>query len=866
MPTVDSKEVDPEEKTPILEQYESIKSEHRDEILLFRLGDFYEVFNDDARVAARELEITLTSKPVGKDLEVPMAGVPVHSAESYIETLIENGHRVAVCEQVQDASEASGVVDREVVRVITPGTLTEEDYLDSTENNFLLSIDVNQNKVGVAYVDLSTGEFEATEFEDDDDFGVLDSEINRLYPSEILIPDEDDREQLIDDLTNYRDDLAMTRRPGWQYQFDEAQRILESQFDENVLKPLIDKEHLISAAGSLLQYLKETQKRTLSHLNEITSYEREKFMVLDGTSQRNLELVRSLTGQDSATLLNVLDETETAMGSRRLRQWILHPLLNLDQIHDRQQAIEWFSSNPGVIEEIKQQLQQVYDIQRIIGKIGSNRANPKDVKALGNSLDRVPEIREKLPDEPVFDRYDRRLNEIDELRDEIRSAIQDNPPQKLSEGEIFKDDYDEELDELREAMRNGRDWITELQKSERERTGIDSLKVGHNKVHGYYIEVTKANLDSVPDEYERKQTLTNSERYITDELKEKEQVILGAEEKSKALEEELFVDLRSRCAEFLDDLKQNARVLSDLDVLTGLSMIARERGYVQPTITDDREVHIEQGRHPVVEEIHEDEFVPNDLKLTKDRQLVVLTGPNMSGKSTYIRQVALISIMAQMGSFVPADSAEVGLIDQVFTRVGARDFLAGGQSTFMVEMVETADILNHATERSLLILDEVGRGTSTYDGLAIARAVVEYIVKRISARALFATHYHELTDLAEEFDSVINMTVRAREWDDDIVFLRQVEEGRADRSYGVHVAKLAGLPTPVLERARNILDQLETGRQIESPGNDEGIEQLDLFHPARQLMDEINQLDPADVSPREALDMLYRLKDEYADD
>ncbi|MFB6346349.1 MAG: DNA mismatch repair protein MutS, partial [bacterium] len=576
--------------------------------------------------------------------------------------------------------------------------LTEEEYLESGENNYLLSFALDGSRseetIGLSYVDLSTGEFQGTQFVEGDEEQILASEINRLHPSEILIPDNNEYRDRLEDLLEYHENIAVAANPGWQFEEEEARRILGEHLRDGLIEELGENSELIRAAGGLVHYLDETQKQTLSHLDELSVYEREKYMILDATSQRNLELTQSLTGQDEATLMSVIDETETAMGSRRMRQWILQPLLNEEQIRDRQDGIEWFVDNPEAIDALKEELQHVYDIQRIVGKIGSNRANPRDVIALRDSLDRVPEIKKLLPADGIFERLKTNLHSYESLREELHSALKDDPPAKISEGGIIKDGYSEELDEYREAMRGGKEWIANLQEDERERTGIDSLKVGHNKVHGYYIEVTKANLDAVPDDYERRQTLTNSERYVTPELKEKEQVIFGAEEKSEALEEELFLELREELVDELSQLKKNASKLSDLDVLASLAQVARERNYVRPAVNWDNKINIREGRHPVVEEIHDEEFVPNDLVLDEENRLVVLTGPNMSGKSTYIRQIALISILAQMGAFVPAQEAEVGMIDQIFTRVGAHDFLAGGQSTFMVEMNETADIVN----------------------------------------------------------------------------------------------------------------------------------------------------------------------------
>ncbi len=857
------------EQTPLMKQYHQIKDQYEEELLFFRLGDFYEMFYDDAKIVARELEVTLTSKPVAKDKDVPMAGVPAHSVEPYLEQLIEKGYRVAICEQVEEASEASGIVDRAVVRVVTPGTITEEDYLDSHKNNYLLSFcwsEAEQSeslRVGLAYVDLSTGEFEATSFKDEPEKNVLLSEINRLHPAEVILPDQDRSEEFIDSITEFHDSLAVTSRPGWQFETEEAQRKLEDQFAADKIAELEERELLLKAAGALVFYLADTQKRSLSHLNEINTYEREGFMVLDAASQRNLELAESLTGQDQATLFSVLDDTETAMGSRRLRRWILQPLLNEKQINERLDAVEWFYNNGPEIPAVKEELRRLFDVQRIVGKVGSNRANPRDLRALGESLQLIPEIKKMLPERREFQLMVERMHELEDLREELSRALVDNPPTKISEGDIFQDGYSERLDELRKAMRGGKEWITNLQKQERERTGIDSLKVGHNKVYGYYIEVTDANLDLVPEDYQRKQTLANSERYIIPELKEKEQMIVGAEDKAMALEEELFIELREQVLQYLEELQENADVLADLDVIVSLASLARERGYTRPRISWDEGLELEQSRHPVVEEIHDEEFVPNDIYFDEERRLVVLTGPNMAGKSTYIRQIALISIMAQMGSFVPADHAHIGMIDQVFTRVGALDFLAGGQSTFMVEMVETADIVNNATERSLLILDEVGRGTSTYDGVAIAWSVVEYIARKINARTLFATHYHELTELAARLDNVFNMTVRAREWEDEIIFLRQVEEGQSDRSYGIQVGKLAGLPPEVIDRAQQILRELEeekTHEALAKIDDTPSADQLDLFNPAYQVVRRLQELPLEELTPLEAMNELARLQ------
>ncbi|MCK8827789.1 DNA mismatch repair protein MutS [Natroniella acetigena] len=875
--------------TPMMQQYYSIKDEYQDAILFFRLGDFYEMFNDDAKVAARELELTLTARNKGKGDKIPMAGVPCHSAESYIAQLIDKGYRVAICEQVEDLSETSGLVKREVVRVITPGTVVNNNMLEDKDNNYLVSVVSGAEGYGFSVVDVSTGEFVVTQLDGVGPQEKVIDELSRINPAEVLLDQGVEKNQQIMEFMAAQIDPIKTKIAD-SFSYDRAYELLTDHFETISLDGFgcEDLPLAIKAAGAVLNFLIETQKRSLKHLNRLATYSTTDYMVLDANTRRNLELVETMRDKSrKGSLLWVLDQTVTAMGGRTLRRWIEQPLLEVEEINQRLDAVEEIAGNIFLKEELKELLDQVYDIERLIGKVVYGSANARDLIALRNSLAVIPDLKELLAQfsSTKLVLLEDNLDRLEDVTVLISSAIKEEPPTTITEGEIIKHGYDEELDQLLEAMTNGKDWIVSLQEQERERTGISSLKVGHNKVHGYYIEVTKANLDAVPDDYVRKQTLSNSERYITPELKEKESVILGAEEKSKELEYKLFVAVRDEVSEQTERIQQSANILAQLDALVSLAEVALNNDYAKPTVTTSEEIEVAKGRHPVVEQMMDEEvFVPNDTYLDGgEERFSIITGPNMSGKSTYMRQVALISLLAQIGSFVPAKKAKIGIVDRIFTRVGASDDLTTGQSTFMVEMNEVANILNNATTQSLIILDEVGRGTSTYDGLSIAWAVIEYIsnLDKIGAKSLFATHYHELTELEDKLPGVKNYNVAVQEEGEEVVFLRKIIPGGADQSYGIEVAKRAGIPKQVIERSKVILAQLEEDEaetiELATEGQEasyqhqkpkepkeevkEKVTQMPLFSPANdQLVKELSQLDIMSMTPLEAMNQLHQLK------
>ncbi|MCK8817686.1 DNA mismatch repair protein MutS [Natroniella sulfidigena] len=872
--------------TPMMQQYYSIKDEYQDAILFFRLGDFYEMFNDDAKVAARELELTLTARNKGKGDKIPMAGVPYHSAESYLAQLIDKGYRVAICEQVEDPSETSGLVKREVVRVITPGTVVNNNMLEDKDNNYLVAVVSGAEGYGFSVVDVSTGEFMVTQLDGSAPQEKVIDELSRINPAEVLLDQGVEKNEQIMDFMAAQIAPIKTKIAD-SFSYDRAYELLTDHFETVTLEGF-GCEGLslaIEAAGAALDFLIETQKRSLKHLNRLSTYSTTDYMVLDANTRRNLELVETMRDKSrKGSLLWVLDQTVTAMGGRTLRRWIEQPLLEVDKINQRLDAVEEIAGNIFLKEELKELLDQVYDIERLIGKVVYGSANARDLIALRNSLAVIPELKELLAQfsSTKLVTLEESLDQLEDVTELITSAIREEPPTTITEGGVIKRGYDEELDQLLEAMTNGKDWIVNLQEQERERTGISSLKVGHNKVHGYYIEVTKANLDAVPDDYVRKQTLSNSERYITPELKEKESVILGAEEKSEELEYKLFVRVREQVAEETERIQQSANILAQLDALLSLAEVALNNDYAKPTVEANEEIEISKGRHPVVEQMMDEEvFVPNDTYLDgEEDRFSIITGPNMSGKSTYMRQVALISLLAQIGSFVPAEEAKIGIVDRIFTRVGASDDLTTGQSTFMVEMNEVANILNNATSQSLIILDEVGRGTSTYDGLSIAWAVIEYIsdLDKIGAKSLFATHYHELTELEDELPGVKNYNVAVQEEGERVVFLRKIIPGSADQSYGIEVAKRAGIPKQVIERSKVILAELEKDevetvklateeqkasyqQQEEKEEIKEKVTQMPLFTPANdQLTKELSQLDIMSMTPLEAMNQLHQLK------
>jgi len=781
-------------------------------ILLFRMGDFYEMFYDDAKIASRILGLTLTSRSKGEKA-VPMAGVPHHSVHGYVKRLIRAGYKVAVCDQIEDPREAKGLVEREVTRVITPGTLTEDALLEGKEHNYLAAVLMQDDTAGMAWVDLSTGLFEI----EDVPAAKIADEIARLNPSEVLLPESASQEMAgLAKAVRSETSAMITTRPDWSFGRDAARRTLLEHFGVRSLEGFGCEElgPALSAAGAALTYLQETQKISLGHIRRLSRCATGDRVVLDRTTQLSLELTRTLRGNERKnTLLWVLDRTLTPMGGRLLRTWLAGPLRSQAAIVARQDCVEEFFDDRALRGELRGCLGEVYDIERLTTRAATGRANARDLLSLQRSLEPIPALKERLSTARCgrLRELGDGLDPVEEARALIGAAIAHEPPVSLREGGLIRDGFSSELDELRAIQRDGKRWIARFQAKEAARTNIPSLKVGYNKVFGYYIEVTHAHRDKVPPDYVRKQTLKNAERYITPDLKEHETRVLTAEERAREMEYDLFVDVRRQVAACTARLQETARRLAELDCLASLAEVAADYGYVRPTVTEEREIHISDGRHPVLERTLEEPFVPNDTDLDGQNSLVmIITGPNMAGKSTYIRQVALIVLMAHMGSFVPAKSARIGLVDRIFTRVGASDELSRGQSTFMVEMVETANILNNATERSLIILDEVGRGTSTFDGVSIAWAVAEHIAQRNKCRTLFATHYHELTELNSLFNCIKNYNVAVKEWQDEVIFLRRICEGGTDKSYGIHVARLAGVPQEVVERAKTILSNLES--------------------------------------------------------
>lgn len=795
--------------TPMLRQYQAAKARQPDAILFFRMGDFYEMFYEDARIASEVLGIALTSRTKGENY-VPMAGVPYHAAETYLRRLIQAGYKVAICEQVQDPREAKGLVERDIVRIVTPGTLTEESMLEARSQNYLAAVLPAEPRAGLAWVDLSTGEFWVAEPPAE----ALADELSRIGPAECLLPEaERVRDQPPADLAEL--ETLLTYRPDWTFSPETARRELCRHFRVGGLEGFGCEEMTVGlgAAGALLEYLRETQKTELGHLRKLSPYRSGEFLLLDRATRRSLELVETARERTrEGSLLWVLDETVTPMGARMLRSWLLSPLTDPAAINRRLDEVEAFFGEDGVRGEVRGLLRRSSDIERLAARLGCGRASPRDLLGLGATLGLVPGLRELLAGgRGELARLAEALDPLSEVRELIERAIDPQAPAAVRDGGVIREGYSAELDELRGVGRDGRRWLAEFQAREARRTGIPSLKVGYNEVFGYYIEVTHTHRERVPADYIRKQTLKNAERYITPELKEFEQKVLRAEERALQLEERLFQEVRSEVARYTERLQETARALARIDVLAALAEVARRYRYVRPQVDDSLTLDIADGRHPVLERtLTEERFVPNDTHLHPDEtQVAIITGPNMAGKSTYVRQVALIVLMAQMGSFVPARRAHIGVADRIFTRIGASDELTRGRSTFMVEMTETANILNNATRRSLIILDEIGRGTSTFDGLAIAWATSEYLHEHVGARTLFATHYHELTELELLLERVKNFNVAVREWGDEVVFLHKIVPGGTDKSYGIQVARLAGLPREVISRAKTILANLE---------------------------------------------------------
>lgn len=804
--------------TPMMKQYLEIKQNYRDSVLFFRLGDFYEMFFDDAILASRELEIALTGRDAGGENKVPMCGIPYHAADTYIAKLIEKNHKVAICEQVEDPKSTRGLVRREVTRVITPGTILESKLLDDKKYNYIVSLALDNGVYGLAAADISTGLFMCTRFNEDKDRTALIDELTRLRPAEILLSEEFADNKLLDSLRG-RISFSLTSYPQAVFLRERAASLLKRYFGPGWQRSGLDMPASICAAGGMLAYLEDTQKRELNQLKSIQVYSTGQFMLLDGPSRRNLELTVSIRdGSRWGTLLWVLDHTVTAMGGRLLKSWLEQPLLDVSAIEERLDAISESLDNIFLHHDLRRLLSNVYDLERLAARVVYGTANARDLLALRTSLAVLPELKEILQEckSSLWLKIAGHVDALEGLSSLLASAIADDPPISVREGRLIKDGYNKDVDRLREASRNGKAWLAELEAREKKRTGIKSLKVGYNKVFGYYIEITRSNLDLAPPDYIRKQTLANAERFITPELKELEEQILGAEDRLVQLEYQLFTEVREQIAMEVGSLQQSARAVAKIDALQSLAEAAVRGNYIRPMIKEQGRLFIKEGRHPVVEKVlGPGQFVPNDISLGDENRLVILTGPNMAGKSTYMRQVALLVLMAQIGSFIPAAEACIGVVDRIFTRVGAADDLAGGQSTFMVEMSECQVIVNSATEKSLIIMDEVGRGTSTYDGMSIARALAEYIATNIRAKTLFSTHYHELTDL-EELHGVINYTVAVEEQGEDIIFLRRVLPGRADRSYGIQVARLAGLPVQILDRAGEILHALEFNRNCNS--------------------------------------------------
>jgi len=865
------------QQTPMMRQYLEIKSEYPDAILFFRLGDFYEMFMEDAVTASRILDITLTSRNKGAAEEVPLCGIPYHSCQPYLNKLVASGHKVAICEQVEDPREAKGIVRREVVRVVSPGLVVDTDSLAPKENNFLLGLAPgDQDRWGIAVLDITTGEFRVTEVPG---MAGVRGQLASLQPREVIFCEEGWGEEAAGELADLLADRAVTRLPDWAFDSDRAASELQEFFAVSSLEGFGCQglPGAIAAAGAVLQLLRETQKEGLSHIRALATYQSSEFMVLDEATRRNLELIATIhDGGRKGSLLGVLDRTMTAMGGRRLKQWINHPLLDVGRIRARQTAIGELVDRSLERNDLRVALDGVDDLERLNAKISMATANAKDLVALKLSLQRLPDLIDRMCvlEADLNRDLAARIDPLPDLCGLIENAIADEPPFVLREGGLIKSGYNPELDELRTIAREGKSWIAGLEQRERERTGIGNLKIKFNKVFGYFIEVTKSHLDRVPEDYQRKQTLTNAERFITPDLKDYESKVLGAEEKLVDLEYELFQQVRRQVVAEGARIQAVADALANLDVLCGLADLAHERNYVCPTVDESDRLNIVDGRHPVVESMNLGErFVPNDTLLdNSENQLLIITGPNMAGKSTFMRQVALITLLAQIGSLVPAAEAQIGLVDRIFTRVGASDNLARGQSTFMVEMTETANILHHATPRSLVILDEIGRGTSTFDGVSIAWAVAEYLHDHapVAAKTLFATHYHELTDLALTRERAQNYNIAVKEWNDQIIFLRRIVKGGASHSYGIQVARLAGLPQQVIDRAKEVLKNLETGEFVgegqpriatERQHPAEPSPQLSLFAQGEdQLRRALEEVDVSVLTPLEALNLLDKLK------
>ena len=875
--------------TPLMRQYAAIKARNPETMLLYRMGDFYELFNDDAKTASKVLGLTLTSRNHGGAEDVPLAGFPYHALDRYAHKLVKAGHKIAICEQTEDPKNAKGLVKRDIVEIISAGTATDDGFIDEKSNNFIMSIAGEQGRAGVGICDLSTGLFQVEELSDVH----LIEELQRIDPAEVLVSDAPDN-PLVALIGRTLKQTPLSKYDAWKFSFENSRQALQDHFAVSSLQGLGLEKYAVGvrAAGALLCYLKEQKKNDLKHITSITVRSLSQFAELDPSTIRNLELIKPLHTDDAGgTLIAVLDKTSTAMGARLLKFWLTHPLKDIAEINRRLDCLAFLKTDMYLRGEAELFLKQVSDIERLIGRITFERANARDVTALKQSLAVFPRLTKLLFAAPLSSLVDigKALTGFEELTQKIEATLVSTPPLSLREGNLIKPGVSAQLDDIRNGSINGKKWIAQLQESERRRTSISSLKVGFNRVFGYYIEISKANLDAVPSNYLRKQTLINGERFITPELKDMEAKILGAEERCGELEYEIYVELRRAVAARCVDIQKASHALATLDVFVALAKVAAEQVYCRPVVRDNADMLIKEGRHPVVERMDPNEpFVPNDLELKAgERQVLLITGPNMAGKSTYLRQNALIAIMAQIGSFVPATYAEIGIVDKFYTRVGASDRLARGQSTFLVEMIEVANILNNATNKSFVLLDEVGRGTSTFDGISIAWAVAEYLHQTIdrAARTLFATHYHELTEMSLLFPRIKNLHIKVKEWNDRIIFLRKIDEGSCDHSYGIQVARLAGVPRQVILRAKEILANLENmeltpdhkpvlARHREDKNAQRSAQQTDMFNNAVQLnlMDSLNaeiiqqlqDLDLNSITPIDALNLLAELKKKAA--
>ena len=864
--------------TPMMEQYFQVKEQYKDFLLFYRLGDFYEMFFDDAIIASRELELTLTGRDCGEAERAPMCGVPFHSSEGYIGKLIEKGYKVAICEQTEDPALAKGLVKREVVRVITPGTLIESNLLSEQKNNYLCALYMGEFEYGVCFADISTAQVYATTFDGNNMDARLRNELGTYAPREILCNLKKANMGEIGDFISSHKDMMLTDGQGARFDANVCREMVKNQFGEQLRPEVLEDKALCMAVGAVLSYLIDTEKSDISYIKELNVYSDGQYLEMDINTRRNLELTESMrTKEKKGSLLWVLDKTQTAPGARMLRKWVEHPLLSTSAIVRRQGAVEELCGNFMLREELSEALSHVLDLERLITRIVYGSANGKDLRAVSNTAAVLPEVRELLSGCKCEElrRICENMDPLEDVYNTIITAIKEDAPFSVREGGIIADGYNKDVDYLRSIMSDGKGWLDKLAEEEREKTGIKTLKVNYNKVFGYYIEVTKSMISQVPDRYIRKQTLSNCERYITQELKDLEGTILGAEDKICALEYELFQEIRNFVSEQSARIQKTAALLAEVDVYLSLATVASKNKYIRPEIDGSDVIEIKDGRHPVVEQFVKDTyFVPNDVMLdTSANRLMLITGPNMAGKSTYMRQVALITVMAQIGSFVPAAEARIGVVDKVFTRVGASDDLASGQSTFMLEMNEVSYILKNATRRSLIIYDEVGRGTSTFDGMSIARAIVEYTNSRkIGAKTLFATHYHELTSMEEEFEGVVNYNIAAKKRGDSITFLRKIVRGSTDDSYGIEVAKLAGLPNEVIKRAREILASVESTSKAIAESAEGGIgkkkkaeekdDSLISFDDCinEQVIAELKSVDLNTLSPFECMSFLFDLK------